>query len=196
MIHSRCPDPRADECQSCHNPEGPGDWSGDWQRADSVRVLRQLCWPGWIIWSFSFLFLWLRNVCTPLWFFFFCFVFLLGFLMVCALAWFAGVDQIMLLFSLSQQDKDEWRRKSSAFHLQCTRGWVLTCWAVPAACWYRSVHGLSAGKFTLLTGRSLLWLLGSQALLSRFPHEKFICFYSLVYVFSARKYTWQLQFLS
>lgn len=49
---------------------------------------------------FSFLFLLLKNMCTSLCFFF-CFSF--GFLVVCALAWFTGVDQVMLLISLSQR---------------------------------------------------------------------------------------------
>lgn len=44
-----------------------------------------------------------------------------------------------------------WRRKCSACHLLSTKGCVLTCWAAPAACWYGSAHGLSAGSFALLT---------------------------------------------
>lgn len=94
--------------------------------------------------NFSFLFLLPKNMCTSLWFFF-CFPFSFFFLMVCALAWFTGVDRVMLLCSLAQQGCEGGKAMLG------TKGWVLTCWAAPAACWSSSAHGLSAGRFTLLT---------------------------------------------
>lgn len=169
-VLSRCPDSWEDVCQSCHNPEGSSDWSRDWQGADSVRLLCQLCWPGSIAEFFSFLFPLLKNMFTSLCFFV-CFSF--GFLMVCALARFTGVNQVMLLISYpSGGVKEEKQCLPFAVHQRLGVNLLSsTC-----SFWYSSVHGVSAGRFTLLTGWTVFWLLGGEPLLSHFPPQKFICF--------------------